>query len=157
MSLATRDLLLETFRDANIAIYYKDVRGRYLFINEAGARMLGSTADQMLRLDDHQIFARRTADVIRLRDQHVASMTSPLAFECQSLLLGQDRPTPFYSVKRRVQTVSGNAAGLLGLSLTGAQSSELLGETRGVVEGLVRLRPECLLEVCRRGARLDLI
>lgn len=158
MSLAARENLLDILRAANIALFYKELSGRYLFINQTGAELIGRRAPDVIGHDDRQIFAPRTADVIALRDQHIAHLDEPFAYDCRSTLLGDRDPIAFHSIKMAVRTPERrDTAGLLCLSLRTDQAPDLVPDLRQLLRHLVQLRPERLLAICRRGAQPSLV
>ena len=142
--------MLEILSLAEIALFYKDAFGRYGYVNDAGARMLGAKASRVIGSDDYELFAPRSADIIRLRDQHVNAVRGPVEYESKVSVLGRSGPTSFYSVKQAIRTPRGINTGVLGLSAC-IRSDEALVATRVLIDHLVRLRPESLLEVCRRS------
>ena len=158
MSFAARENLLDILRAANIALFYKSLGGRYLFINDAGAELVGRRASQIVGHHDREIFAPRTADVIALRDQHIANLSEPFAYDCRSTLLGEASPIAFHSIKVAVCTPERrDPVGLLCLSLRTDHSPDLVPDLRELLKHLVQLRPERLLAICRRGAQLSLV
>ena len=47
---------MRAFRGAEEAVFFKDAHGRYLTINESGARMLGRTPSEVIGRTDFGIF-----------------------------------------------------------------------------------------------------
>lgn len=156
--IATTENLLTVLHAANVALFYKDLKGNYLFINEAGAQLVGRSVEGILGHHDRDIFAPRTSDVILLRDQHIAGLREPFAYDCRSTLADDSASIAFHSVKVAVRPPSRpNPVGLLCLSIGAHLPSDLMSDMRDLLGNLMQFRPERLLAICRRGARLNLI
>ncbi|MEW5850227.1 MAG: PAS domain S-box protein [Myxococcota bacterium] len=64
----TYNLLLAVVEGTTDAIYVKDIRGRYLMMNHAGAQMMGRTVDEVLGRSDGELFHPDTARAIAETD-----------------------------------------------------------------------------------------
>src|SRR5215471_1092020 len=66
------DSLLRSLVDGTAdAVFAKDLGGRYVMVNSAGARFLGRTAEEVLGKDDFELFAEETARKIVEVDRRV--------------------------------------------------------------------------------------
>jgi PAS domain-containing protein len=63
------------------AVFAKDLQGRYLLINEAGARFLGRTVDEILGKTDGELFPPEVAAATIARDRQVFAAGHTLTYE----------------------------------------------------------------------------
>jgi PAS domain S-box-containing protein len=96
------------------AVFVKDLRGRYLMINSAGARFLGKSVEAVLGKDDTELFSPETARVIMEGDRRVLEAGQPLTYEDVGTAAGVTRT--FLSTKGPYRDAQGNAVGVLGIS-----------------------------------------
>jgi PAS domain S-box-containing protein len=66
-------LLHAVVEGASDVVYVKDLKGLYLMINSAGARVLGKTVEEVIGKDDHELFTSETAQAITERDRQVTA------------------------------------------------------------------------------------
>lgn len=74
-------LLREILGSTGDVVFAKDLEGRYVMINPAGAACFGKTVQQVLGHDDGALFARASADRIMEIDRVVMSTGMPRSFE----------------------------------------------------------------------------
>lgn len=74
------DIILDNSSDA---IYRKDLIGRYVYINQAGAEMMQTKADKIIGKTDGELFGEQTAKRIRKVDREVASSGKSQTFTTQ--------------------------------------------------------------------------
>jgi PAS domain S-box-containing protein len=96
------------------AIYVKDLEGRYLMINSAGARFFGLGANDILGRDDSQLFPPEAGRVIMDRDRQVLASSSAQTHEETGIFEGVQRL--FLSTKAPYRDANGQIIGLLGIS-----------------------------------------
>jgi len=76
--------LLETlFKTATDAIFVKDHSGRFLLVNESGARSFGKTVEQVVGRTDPEVLPEETARACRESDRRVLETGEPLVTEEQ--------------------------------------------------------------------------
>jgi len=97
------------------AIYVKDLAGKYLLINDAGAKAVGRPITQILGRDDTEIFPPETALAIMQRDQEILASGSNQTYEERAVIHNETRV--YLSTKGPYRDQSGNTVGLIGLSL----------------------------------------
>lgn len=95
-------------------VFLKDLDGRYLMINSAGAQFLGMKADEIIGKDDRQLFRRETALAIMERDRQVMSSGLSQVFE-EPATVG-DVTRTYLSTKGVYRNAHGVVVGLIGIS-----------------------------------------
>jgi PAS domain S-box-containing protein len=88
---ASHDMLRAVTEASGDAIFVKDLEGRHLMINQAGARLHGRTADEILGRTDAELLAREPASVVRAREQEVLAAEEPRTVEDNIAILGEQR------------------------------------------------------------------
>ena len=137
-----------------VAVYVKDLQGRYVAINRAGAGLLGRPAEQILGGNDFDLFAPRDAQITMMRDRFVVCQREPLAFSSAARLNAREATTAFHTIKialrHRPRQV---AAGLLGLSFA-LRGASVERETSALLLRIAQYHQGELLTLLRRQARL---
>jgi two-component system cell cycle sensor histidine kinase/response regulator CckA len=95
------------------AVFVKDLAGRYLMINSAGARFVGRTVDEVLGQDDSQWFSQEAARAIRVRDQELVQSGRTQTYE--EVLSASGVSRVFLATKGPFRDPSGQVIGLLGI------------------------------------------
>jgi PAS domain S-box-containing protein len=96
------------------AVFVKDLRGRYLMINTAGARFLGKSVDDVLGKDDMELFSPETADVIMESDRRTMAAGVTQTYEEEGTAAGVTRT--YLSTKGPYRDGRGEIIGLIGIS-----------------------------------------
>jgi PAS domain S-box-containing protein len=96
------------------AVYVKDLRGRYLMINAAGARMLSSTVEEAIGKDDRDLFPSATADAIMEADQRMMALGKPEMVEQVVTAAGVTRT--YETTKGVYRDEHGKVIGLIGIA-----------------------------------------
>ena len=102
-------------------IFLKNLEGRYLFINSAGAEILGRPEAEIIGRGDADLFEPETANLMREAHQRVLSTGEKQIFECT---LSFDRTERTYLVSEEVcRSSAGETVGVIGIAreLTGIQ------------------------------------
>jgi PAS domain S-box-containing protein len=95
-------------------IFVKDLQGRYLSINTAGAAMLGHGIGEIIGKDDHDIFPPTDAANVMAHDQIVIATGEPSATERDINLNGATRT--LFTVKTPYRDKAGKIIGLIGIA-----------------------------------------
>jgi PAS domain S-box-containing protein len=103
--------IIETTTDA---IFVKDLAGRYLMINEAGARFLGVSVAEVLGRDDTALFSPETARKIMAQDRKILASGYTQTVEDIGKAAGVKRI--FLSTKGPYRDPQGKIIGLVGIS-----------------------------------------
>jgi two-component system cell cycle sensor histidine kinase/response regulator CckA len=125
------------------AVFVKDRDGRYLLINESGARALGRTVDEVIGRDDHELMEAEAAADIVGRDRAVMESGETVVAE-ERVDVG-DQTAVFLATKAAYRDASGDVVGLIGIAhdvterrrleaeLQQAQKMEAIGRLAGGV------------------------
>jgi two-component system cell cycle sensor histidine kinase/response regulator CckA len=110
----SHSLLTAVVEGATDAIYVKDLEGRYLMINAAGARFLGKSVEDVLGRDDRDLFPAEAAAALVEGDRHVMAGGPPEVTE-QTVTMGGT--TRVYSATRGVyRGALGKVLGVIGIA-----------------------------------------
>jgi PAS domain S-box-containing protein len=96
------------------AVFVKDLHGRYLMINAAGARLLGRSVAEVIGKDDGELFSPDTARRIMADDRRTMKGGAVRTYEEQGTAAGVTRT--YLSTKGPYQDAQGNVLGLIGIS-----------------------------------------
>jgi PAS domain S-box-containing protein len=106
--------LRAVIENATDAIFVKDLEGRYVLMNQAGATLLGRTAAEVAGKFDHEIFDAETANRLRENDMRMLATPEVLSFEESLPVEGELRF--YWTTKYPYYDESGQVAGLIGIS-----------------------------------------
>jgi PAS domain S-box-containing protein len=107
-------LLQAVIEGTTDAVYVKDIEGRYLLINSAGARVAGSTVEATLGKDDSALFPAEWSRAIIERDRHIMTTGETVTVEETVSVGGRERI--FWSMKGPYLDHAGAVRGLIGIS-----------------------------------------
>jgi len=96
-------------------IYVKDFAGKYLLINNAGAKAVGRPISQIIGRDDTELFLPETAQAIMQRDREILASGTNQTYEERALIHNEIRV--YLSTKGPYRDQSGNTIGLIGISV----------------------------------------
>jgi sigma-B regulation protein RsbU (phosphoserine phosphatase) len=96
------------------AVFVKDLRGRYLMINPAGARLLGRSVEEVIGKDDRELFDPDGARRIMEGDRRVIAVGQTLTYEEAATAAGVARI--YQSTKGPYRDARGHVLGLIGVS-----------------------------------------
>jgi PAS domain S-box-containing protein len=96
------------------AVYAKDLQGRYLMINSAGARFLGKTVEEVVGKDDSALFSPETARKIMAQDRQILATGRTQTVEDVGTAAGATRT--YLSTKGPYRDPQGQVIGLVGIS-----------------------------------------
>ena len=107
-------LLQAVVREVTDAVCVKDPDGRYLFVNEAAAGLVGSTVDAVIGKTDFEIFLPEEAESLRAIDRHILSTGRVQAIEDRLTAAGVTRA--YLSSKAPWRDESGKTLGIVSIS-----------------------------------------
>jgi len=96
------------------AVFVKDLQGRYLMINSAGARFLGRSINGILGRDDIELFGPELGLTIMERDRAVVGSGEAQTYEEAATAAGVRRT--YLATKGPYRDSNGQVIGLLGIS-----------------------------------------
>ncbi|MCA0155362.1 PAS domain-containing protein [Tsukamurella sp. M9C] len=112
-------------------IYVKDLAGRYLFVNDAVARLYGVRVADFLGNDDRQMFDAAAAAQLRETDREI--MRTGVGQELEESTTVDGLARTFLSTKSPYRDADGEIVGLIGVSRD-------ITDTRSTAEEVARLR-----------------
>jgi PAS domain S-box-containing protein len=95
------------------AVLVKDLEGRYVLINPAGARALGKPVEEILGADDTALFSAGTAGRIMEADHQILTSGETHTYECTGIAPGVGRT--YLCTQGVYRDASGDVAGLVGV------------------------------------------
>jgi len=95
------------------AVFVKDLQGRYLMMNSAGAGFLGRTVEEVIGKDDAELFDQETGRAIMERDRRILASGKNQTFEEAGASAGVARV--YLANKAPFRDPSGQVMGLLGI------------------------------------------
>ena len=95
------------------AVFVKDLQGRYLMINSAGAGFLGRKVEEIIGKDDAELFLPQVGRVIMQRDRAVVESGEAQTYEEFGTAAGKTRL--YLATKGPLRDASGEVVGLLGI------------------------------------------
>ncbi len=96
------------------AVFVKDVKGRYLMINSAGARNMNCEKDKILGQTDEKFFSPDVVQTIREVDQSVIATGNPRSWEQERVIEGKKQL--FHITKIPHRDESGKISGVMGIA-----------------------------------------
>ncbi len=112
--IESHSLLRAVIEGTSDAVFVKDLNGRYLLINSAGARVIGRTVDEVIGHDDRDLFTPETAAMIMDRDRQVIAAGTSQMFEEAATAAGVTRI--YLATKGVYRDAQGHVAGVFGIS-----------------------------------------
>ncbi|HEV7589504.1 MAG TPA: PAS domain S-box protein, partial [Longimicrobium sp.] len=112
--LESHSLLHAVVEGTPDAVFVKDLQGRYLMMNSAGAGSLGLTVEEVIGKDDRELFAPDAARAFMRHDQEVMASGGSLTFE-ETLTAGGATRT-YVASKGVFRDAQGQVSGLVGIA-----------------------------------------
>jgi len=107
-------LLTAIMDTATEIIYVKDRDGRYLHMNEAGARLLGMTVEEIIGWDDYALWPSDLATSCRATDRRVQESGEVLTVEETDT--SNEKATTYLTTKAPYRDPDGKIIGVIGVS-----------------------------------------
>ena len=112
--LNTLRLLDAIANGSSDAIFAKELQGRYLFMNQAAARLAGKEVAEMLGRDDTALFPAEQAAVVMANDQQVIRENRIVTAQNTLAMVGGERV--MLATKGPLHDAQGQVTGLFGIS-----------------------------------------
>lgn len=138
----SRDLLWAVLNSTTDAVFVKDLAGRYLLINPAGAEMVGRSVDEVIGRTDEEIFETRTAFNALCRDREVIERGEVRTSEQEGTAAGVTRT--YLTTKSPLRDENGHIIGVVGVARDVTQmrrSERALRAERELLERLIDTIP----------------
>ncbi len=126
----SQNMLDALMNNTNRMIYFKDLEGRYTFVNREWLAATGLSEHHTLGRSDHELFGPDWAGIFRRNDLEVSRTRQPLDFE-EQVTLPDGRVVISHSIKFPVYDNQGRLSG------TGSISSDITGRKQ-LEESLLR-------------------
>ncbi|MGA2346035.1 MAG: PAS domain S-box protein, partial [Candidatus Sulfotelmatobacter sp.] len=127
------------------AVFVKDLQGRYLMMNRAGAGFLGRTVEEVIGKDDTELFDPGNGREIMERDRRILESGETQTFEEGGTAAGV--PRIYLANKGPFRDASGKVVGLLGICRDITDRKRAEAKFRGLLEGA----PDAMVVVNRDG------
>ncbi|MFS8117734.1 MAG: PAS domain S-box protein, partial [Microcoleus sp.] len=116
------NLLLTVINSMPIALFVKDIQGRYTMLNAAGASIIGKSADEIIGRDDSELFPAEIAGNIKKIDCQIVAEGKTQFIEEELPVKGNLRT--FLSTKNAYRDWEGNISGIVSIARDITESKE---------------------------------
>jgi len=137
------DILSAAVESSNDAVFVKDLDGRYMMINSAGAALLGKQVEEVLGQDDSTFFAPESGRLIMERDRRI--MLAGITETDEETVTAVGITRTYLSTKGPYRDGNGKIAGLAGMSRDITESKRLreeIIEQRNLLRTLIDNLPD---------------
>ncbi|MEG4284974.1 PAS domain S-box protein [Microcoleus sp. A006_D1] len=108
------NLLLTVINSTPTALFVKDIQGRYLMLNAAGASIIGKSFEEIIGRDDSELFPPEIAGNIRKSDRQI--MTAGKTEVMEEELPVQGKLRTFLSTKNAYRDGQGQIGGIVSIA-----------------------------------------
>lgn len=108
------NLLLTVINSTPAALFVKDIEGRYMMINAAGANIIGKSFEEIIGQDDRELFAPEIADKIVETDRKTMTAGKTQIIEEEIPVQGNLRT--FMSTKSAYRDAQGKIGGIVSIA-----------------------------------------
>ena len=108
------DLLQSVMEGTTHAVFVKDLQGRYLMINQAGAEVIGMSVEEIIGKDDTELFATEDGREVMEADREIMLTSETRTNEETKTADGVTRT--FFTTKGPYRNGSGEVAGMFGVA-----------------------------------------
>src|SRR5207247_2274265 len=109
-------LLRAVFDGTTDGVFVKDLVGRYVMINEAGARLIGQPVEDIVDHDDTTLFDADSAARIAAQDREVIITGEPRTYENFSVATAAGHVRSYLSTKAPYRDATGRIVGVIGIT-----------------------------------------
>ncbi|HYC04866.1 MAG TPA: PAS domain-containing protein [Azospirillaceae bacterium] len=149
------DLLRAIADTTDNIVFAKDLSGRYLMMNAAGARLFDRPEADFIGRTDADLFPEHTARALRENDAKVIGSNASMKFE--ETAPGGERT--FLTTKSPLRDAKGRVIGVVGVSAEITERLRIereLREKAALLEAVIQTTPECIKIVGRDGRLLSI-
>jgi len=110
----SNNLLQSIIGEITDTIFVKDISGRYIVMNSAGANILEKSIEEIIGKDDTQLFPHNVAHKLMEEDQKIIASGREIAFDDEVSING--KILNFHTVKVPYRNYRGNIIGVIGIA-----------------------------------------
>jgi PAS domain S-box-containing protein len=127
------NLLMAVINSTPAALFVKDIQGRYLMLNAAGASIIGKSVDDIIGRDDSELFPPEIAGNIRKTDRPIMTAGTTQAIEEELPVQGKLRT--FLSTKSAYRDGQGNISGIVSIArdITESKQAEIANRSLAAI------------------------
>lgn len=127
------NLLFTVINSMPIALFVKDIQGRYMMLNAAGASMIGKNIDEIIGRNDRELWAPEIARKIVETDEEIMTAGEMQILEEELLVQGNLRT--FLSTKSPYQDGEGKITGIVSVvrDITDRKKAEVANRTLATI------------------------
>ncbi|MEG3847953.1 PAS domain S-box protein [Microcoleus sp. herbarium19] len=127
------NLLLTVINSTPTALFVKDIEGRYMMLNAAGATIIGKSFDEIIGRDDSELFPPEIADKIRKSDRQIVTAGKIQITEEELPVQGNLRT--FLSTKNAYRDGQGKIGGIVTVArdITDRKQAEIANKSLAAI------------------------
>ncbi|MEG4291936.1 PAS domain S-box protein [Microcoleus sp. C2C3] len=127
------NLLLTVIDSTPTALFVKDIQGRYMMLNAAGASIIGKSVDDIIGRDDSELFPPKIAGNIRRTDIQIVTAGETQSIEEELPVKGNLRT--FLSTKSAYRDGVGNISGIVSIArdITESKQAEIANRSLAAI------------------------
>jgi two-component system NtrC family sensor kinase len=127
------NLLLTVIDSTPTALFVKDIQGRYMMLNAAGASIIGKSVDEIIGRDDSELFPPEIAGNIRRTDLQIMTAGETQSLEEELSVKGNLRT--FLSTKSAYRDGLGNISGIVSIArdITESKQAEIANRSLAAI------------------------
>ena len=127
------NLLLAVIDSTPAALFVKDIQGRYMMLNAAGANIIGKSVNDIIGRDDSELFPPEIADNIRRTDLPIMTAGETQSIEEELPVKGKLRT--FLSTKSAYRDGLGNISGIVSIArdITESKQAEIANRSLAAI------------------------
>ena len=140
------ELLLQIIDNTSAVIYLRDLDGRFLLINRMFEQLFGISRQEIVGLDDFDVFPAETAEQFRANDLRALANDAP--FQIEETVPHRDGPHTYVTVKYPIDDHTGRPCAICGISTD-------ITELKQMQEHAQQLTADLEARVAKRTAELE--
>jgi len=127
------NLLLTVINSTPTALFVKDIQGRYMMLNAAGASIIGKSVNEIIGRDDSELFPPEMAGNIRRTDFQIMRAGETQSIEEELPVKGNVRT--FLSTKSAYRDGLGNISGIVSIArdITESKQAEIANRSLAAI------------------------
>jgi PAS domain S-box-containing protein len=127
------NLLLAVIDSTPAALFVKDIQGRYMMLNAAGASIIGKSVNEIIGRDDSELFPPEMAGNIRRNDFQIMTAGETQSIEEELPVKGNVRT--FISTKSAYRDGQGNISGIVSIArdITESKQAEIANRSLAAI------------------------